>query len=147
MCVPQGRALSQNDWPEVTWKLIPSPSNPRQQATWQGSPPVFPQPLLSAQEPLPIKPPALSAHVSPWTIHFWVSDKSPLSGLEGVSLPATASPEKFAQFFRSWVFLRVCFCFCFFNVDHCFLSLYWVCYNIASFLCFLVFLAARHVRS
>ena len=30
--------------------------------------------------PFPIKSLALSAHVSPWTIHFWVLDKSPLSG-------------------------------------------------------------------
>ena len=30
--------------------------------------------------PFPIKPLALSAHVSPWTIHFRVLDKSPLSG-------------------------------------------------------------------
>ena len=30
--------------------------------------------------PFPIKPLALSAHVSPWTIHFWVLDKSPVSG-------------------------------------------------------------------
>ena len=30
--------------------------------------------------PFPIKSLALSAHVSPWTIHSWVSDKSPLSG-------------------------------------------------------------------
>ena len=30
--------------------------------------------------PFPIKSLALSADVSPWTIHFWVLDKSPLSG-------------------------------------------------------------------
>ena len=30
--------------------------------------------------PFPIKPLALSAHVSPWTIHFWVLDKSPVLG-------------------------------------------------------------------
>ena len=30
--------------------------------------------------PFPIKPLALSAHVSPRTIHFWVLDKSPVSG-------------------------------------------------------------------
>ena len=30
--------------------------------------------------PFPIKSPALSAHESPWTIHFWVLDKSPVSG-------------------------------------------------------------------
>ena len=37
----------------------------------------------------PIKSLALSAHVSPWTIHFGVLDKSPVSGpVEGV-LPST----------------------------------------------------------
>ena len=30
--------------------------------------------------PFPIKSLALSAHVSPWTIHFWVLDKSPVLG-------------------------------------------------------------------
>ena len=30
--------------------------------------------------PFPIKSLDLSAHVSPWTIHFWVLDKSPVSG-------------------------------------------------------------------
>ena len=30
--------------------------------------------------PFPIKSLALSADVSPWTIHFWVLDKSPVSG-------------------------------------------------------------------
>ena len=30
--------------------------------------------------PFPIKSFALSAHVSPWTIHFWVLDKSPVLG-------------------------------------------------------------------
>jgi len=29
--------------------------------------------------PFPVKSLALSAHVSPWTIHFWVLDKSPVS--------------------------------------------------------------------
>ena len=34
--------------------------------------------------PFPIKSLALSADVSPQTIHFWVLDKSPVSGPEGV---------------------------------------------------------------
>ena len=33
--------LSQNDWLKTTWKLIPSPSNPRLQAMWQSSSPGF----------------------------------------------------------------------------------------------------------
>ena len=36
--------------------------------------------MLSAQEPLLIKRLALAAHVSPWTIHFRVLYKHPLSG-------------------------------------------------------------------
>ena len=33
--------LSQDDWLKTTWKLIPSPSNPRLQAMWQSSSPGF----------------------------------------------------------------------------------------------------------
>ena len=39
--------------------------------------------------PFPIKSLALSAHVSPRTIHFRVLDKSPVWGPEGVPLPTT----------------------------------------------------------
>ena len=39
--------------------------------------------------PFPIKPLASSARVSPWTIHFRVLDKSPVSGPGRVPLPAT----------------------------------------------------------
>ena len=39
--------------------------------------------------PFPIKSLALSAGVSPWTIHFWVLDKSPVSGPGRGQLPAT----------------------------------------------------------
>ena len=86
MRAPPGRALSQNDWSETTRKLIPSPENPRLQATVLL---VSLTLLLSTQVPFPIKSLALSAHVSPQTIHFRVLDKSPLSGPEGVPLPAT----------------------------------------------------------
>ena len=34
---------------------------------------------LSARRPFPIRPLALPARVSPWTLHFWVLDRSPLS--------------------------------------------------------------------
>ena len=37
--------------------------------------------------PFPIQSLGLSAHVSPWTIRFWVLDKSPVSG-PGRSLPS-----------------------------------------------------------
>ena len=37
--------------------------------------------------PFPIKSLVLSAHVSPWTIHFWVLDKSPVLG-PGRGLPS-----------------------------------------------------------
>ena len=60
----------QEDWPETTQKLTPSPktqdSKPRGELTsWT--------PLASDSlpgHPFPIKPHALSARVSPWTIHF-----------------------------------------------------------------------------
>ena len=50
-------------------------------------------PLPSCSPPrrtFPIKSLALSAHVSPWTTHFQVLDKSPLLALEGIPLPATS---------------------------------------------------------
>ena len=46
--------------------------------------------LLSTWVPFPIKSLALSAHVSPWTIHFWVWDKSSVSG-PGRGLPSCNS--------------------------------------------------------
>ena len=39
--------------------------------------------------PFPIKSLALSADASPWIIHFWVLDKSPVPALEGVPFLAT----------------------------------------------------------
>ena len=42
----------------------------------------------------PIKCLALSAHVSPWTVHFGVLDKRPVSALERVPLPATEAVIK-----------------------------------------------------
>ena len=78
---PPGRTLSQNDWLETTRKLIPSPWNPRLQAMWQSCSPGFPSPtVLPPGCPFPIKALAMSAHVSPQTIHFWLLDKSPVSG-------------------------------------------------------------------
>ena len=44
--------------------------------------------------PFPIKSLALSAHVSPWTIHFWVLDKSPVLGPGRGPLPATLGQQK-----------------------------------------------------
>ena len=41
------------------------------------------------QSPFPIKSLALSAHVSPQKIHFWVLDKSPIWALGRIPLPAT----------------------------------------------------------
>ena len=76
---PPGRTVSQKDWPKTTQKLIPSPWNLRlnhvaEQFSW------VPLPSCSLpRRPFPIKYIALSAHVSPRTIHFQVLDKSPLS--------------------------------------------------------------------
>ena len=44
--------------------------------------------------PFPIKSLALSAHVSPWTIHFRVLDKSPVLGPGRGPLPATLGQQK-----------------------------------------------------
>ena len=43
-CEPLGRTLSQKDRPETARKLIASPQNPRQWATWQKSPLGLPYP-------------------------------------------------------------------------------------------------------
>ena len=57
----------------------PITMKPEAVATWQSSPPGFPYPTtLQLRGPFPIKSLALPAHLSPWTIHFWVLDKSPL---------------------------------------------------------------------
>ena len=48
--------------------------------------------------PFPIKSLVLSAHVPPQTIHFWVLDKSPVLGQEGVRLPATNALFRFSSF-------------------------------------------------
>ena len=80
MCEPPGRTLSQSDWPETTRNQSHHHKTLRLRATWRAvllgsltccSPP---------RRPFPIKSPALSARVSPRTIHFWVFDKSPLLG-------------------------------------------------------------------
>ena len=73
--------------PESEWLLKDNPkANPitiksktgshvAQQSSW------VPLPRCSLPgPPCPIKSLVLSAHVSPWTIHSWVLDKSPLSG-------------------------------------------------------------------
>ena len=79
VCAPPGRTLSQKDWLKTTWKLIPSPWNPRLQATELFSWVPWPSCSLPGR-PFPKKSLALSAHVSSQTIHFWVLDKSPVSG-------------------------------------------------------------------
>ena len=60
---PPERTLSQNDWPETTWKWIPSPQNPRLRATRQSSSPGFPHPAALPRAPLPNK---VSCFVSTW---------------------------------------------------------------------------------
>ena len=71
----------QNDWRKTTWKLIPAPYNPglqshvKEQFSW------VPLPCCSPPGgPFPIKSLALSAHMSPRTIHFRVLGKSSVSG-------------------------------------------------------------------
>ena len=88
MCVPAGRALnwtkcghSQDEWPEKTQKanliIIKSVtvSHMAEQFFWVLLP-CCPLPGC----PSPVKPFALSVHLPSWIIHFWVLDKTPLSG-------------------------------------------------------------------
>lgn len=63
--------------------------------------------------PFPINSFALSARVSLPTTHFWVLDKSPLSGLEGVHLSATipyaSQRQRVMSIWQSWsFFVLVC---------------------------------------
>ena len=104
ICTPPGRTLSQNDWPETTLKLTPSPQNPILSAMWKSSSLGFPHPAALGN-PFPMKSLTLSTHVSPQTIHFWVLGKNPLSG-----------PERDPPFSNSFLALscKHCFCFCFF---------------------------------
>ena len=73
------RKDSESEWlAKDNRKLIPSPWNPSHVAelfTW------VPLPYCSPPGcPFPVKSLALSAHVSPHTIHFRMIDKSPVSG-------------------------------------------------------------------
>ena len=79
----------QDDWPETTWKLTPitiKPETVNQEAEQSSCVPVG---CSSPGASFPTKSFALSACVSPWTIHFPVLDKSPLSGPGRGPLPAT----------------------------------------------------------
>ena len=78
--VPPWLTLSQNDCPETTWKLT------HYHKTRDCESPdrvVLLGPLTCCSPPgcpFPIKSLALSAYGSPWSVHLWVLDKSPLSG-------------------------------------------------------------------
>ena len=88
---PQVRTPSQSNWLETTWNLIPPPQNPGWWAMRQSISPRFLTLLLSAQASFPIKSLALSVCRSPQTVHFLVSDKSPLSGPGGSPLSCNTS--------------------------------------------------------
>ena len=86
MCTPPGRTLSQTmgqarwlarDSPETNPTTIKpeTASHVAEQFSWVPLP-CCPPP----RRPFPIKSLALSARVSPWTVHFRVLGKSPLSG-------------------------------------------------------------------
>ena len=96
MPVPLGRTLSQtkyghrqDDWPESTQNLTPSPPKPETVSQVQSSSPGFPYP--AALHPL-VYSLVLSVAVSPWTIHFQGLDESPLSG-PGRGLPPVACAD------------------------------------------------------
>ena len=77
-CTVTKKDSNQSDQPEKTQKQTPLQWNARLQATWQSSSPV-PLPCCPPPGcPFPIKSLALSACVSPQTIHFRMLDKSPL---------------------------------------------------------------------
>ena len=89
ICAPPAKALSQNNWPETTWIWYGNPisikpdsaNHSTEQSSWGLLPPLG--------CPFQIRSLALSACVSPWTIYFWLLDKSPLLGPGKISLQAT----------------------------------------------------------
>ena len=73
-CASPGRTLSQNDWLKTTRKVIPSANYVTEQCYG------FPSPPALHAGAFPVKSLALSAHVSPQTVHFQGLDKSPVLG-------------------------------------------------------------------
>ena len=77
--------------------------------------------------PFPIKSLALSAHVSPRTIHFWVLDKSPVLG------PGRSLPSWNRTIFKSGIVILEIIFLCYdrnFNEDYSFNSLFhWIAQN------------------
>ena len=76
-CAPPERTLGQKDWLKTNPITIKpeAASHVAELFSW------VPLPYCSPPRcSFPIKSLALSAHVSPWTIHFQVLDKSPVSG-------------------------------------------------------------------
>ena len=89
MRAPPGETLNKNDWPKTTQKLIPISLKPKT-ASQVAEQFCVPLPYCSPYGcPFPLKSLALSAHVFPQTICFWVLDKSPVSGPGRGPLPAT----------------------------------------------------------
>ena len=83
------------------------------------------------------KPPSHHKLPSCWSIHLC---RAPPPSTLTCLLPLCLFVDTLQAIFSPVLFLR-----CFLNTDH-FLSLYWICYNIASVFCF-GFLVPRHVGS
>ena len=102
---PPGRTLTQNDWLKTTQKPIPSPSNPRLQATWQSSPPGFPYPTAlcpGAPSQLNLM---LCQHVC--LLGQFISEcltRAQFWALEGVPLLATGPPELIPEQCTPWIY-------------------------------------------
>ena len=107
MCPSPGHILSQSDWPELARDNVETnPITIKSETSSQGTeqfrvPFTF---LLSAWAPCPLKSLALSACVSPWTIHFQVLDKAPLRALEGG--PPSCNRAAQRTFRRKWLELN-----------------------------------------
>ena len=74
-------SFMQDDWPEKTWRMNSTTINSEttshvaEKFSW------VPLPYCPLPgHPLPINSLTLSACMSPWTIHFWVLDRNPISG-------------------------------------------------------------------
>ena len=80
--------------------MNPITRTPRRRAAGQSSPPGLLHPPALLRAPFPVKSPALSACVSPQTIHFRVLDRSPLSGPERG--PASCNSLNSRNAFGDW---------------------------------------------
>ena len=118
MRVPPRKTLSQNDWPETTWKWIPSPWPWRLRALWQSW--VLLPSCSPSRCPFPKKPLVLSAWcLLRWPIS-WCYPSTHYGALVGIPLPAT-KPSLVSPIMQALLFTLNSI---FFNVFICYFTIW-----------------------